>query len=334
MDRFKVVMLDFNQSDIPAWVGDRLATAGIDFVARQCKTQAELFEFAQAADVLWVFGGQVITADSLAQLPRCGAIIRSGSGTDNVPVEAATRLGVVVANTPLAHAEAVSDHAIGLLFTLIRQTAAQDRAVRAGEWNPERAQLSWHLRGQTLGLLGFGHIGRLIAQKMRGFEMTVLVYDPYLSPEALEAQGVRAASLEEVLSGSDFISLNCPLTLDTYHLVGERELLRMKPSALLINTARGAVIDEPALVRALTEKWIAGAGLDVLEQEPPATDHPLLALDNVVITPHIGGMSDEHEAIRWDLSLETALALARGHWPRSCVNRGLTPRWNLTERPA
>lgn len=330
MKRFKVVLVDLDGTTVPGWVGEALAKEGIAFVAWECKTSEELARHAGDADVVWNFGSHVVTAESLAALPQCGGIIRTGSGTDNVPVEEATRRGIVVANTPEAHSDAVSDHAIGLLFAVMRQIAVQDRAVRSGEWNATRGRPGWHLHGQTLGLVGFGHAARLVAKKMRGFELTLLVHDPYVSADVMAREGVRAANLDTLLSGSDFVFLHCPLTKETYHLLGERELRQMKPSAILINTARGAVIDEPALVRALTESWIAAAGLDVLEQEPPSADHPLFKLDNAVITPHIAGYSDEHQEIAWRLSVEAAIALAQGRWPRSCVNRAVKPRWNLS----
>jgi phosphoglycerate dehydrogenase-like enzyme len=165
---------------------------------------------------------------------------------------------------------------------------------------------------------------------MSGFEMKILAYDPYVSADVMVVNGVRAAELDEVLSESDFVSISCPLCEDTYHLIGERELRLMKPEAILINTARGSVIDEGALYRSLTEGWIAAAGMDVFEQEPVDPDNPLLQLDNVVVTPHIGSRSDESAPESWRLSVETAIALANGHWPRSYVNRDVKPRWDLT----
>jgi D-3-phosphoglycerate dehydrogenase len=330
MRRFKVALVDFDGNPVAGWVGEAFAKEGIDFVARVCQTGEELARHAGDADVVWVFGSHVITAESLAALPQCGAIIRTGSGTDNVPVEEATRRGIVVANTPEAHSDAVSNHAIGLLFAVIRQIAVQDRAVRSGEWSPARGTPGWHLHGQTLGLVGFGHAARLVAKKMSGFDMTLVAHDPYLNADVMAREGVRAANLDGLLSESDFVFLHCPLTQGTYHLIGARELRLMKPSSILINTARGAVIDEPALVQALTEGWIAAAGLDVLEQEPPSPNHPLFELSNVVITPHLAGYSDEHKELTWRLSVESAIALAQGRWPRSCVNRAVKPRWNLS----
>jgi len=152
--------------------------------------------------------------------------------------------------------------------------------------------------------------------------MTVLAYDPYIGHEAMAQAGVRAAGLEEVLAQADFVSLHCPLTPETHHLIGEAELRSMRPSAILVNTSRGPVVDEPALIRALQEGWIAAAGLDVFEQEPADPDNPLFKMENVVVTPHVAGGSDESMALCWRLSVDSALALANGQWPRSVVNRG------------
>lgn len=331
MNRFKVALVALDGQSVPDWVPDRFAQEGIDFVAKECTSREMLAQMAGDADIVWVFGTHYcLYAENLDVIPRCGGIIRTGSGTDNVPVEQATRRGIVVANTPDAMTDSVSDHAIGLLFAVIRQIAVQDRAVRRGIWDRNLAWPNWHLTGQTLGLIGFGRIPQAIARKLRGYEMTVLAYDPYISDESMAEQNVRAASLEEVLAQSDFVSIHAPLIKETHHLIDERALRRMKPRAVLINTARGPVIDQKALVRALTQGWIAGAGLDVLEQEPPDPANPLLQLDNLVITPHIAGYSDENVNNAWRLSVETALAFAQGKFPRSYVNRDVKPRWNLS----
>ncbi len=329
MSPFKLVLMDRDQSDVPAWVPEALASAGLEFSARRCTTTAELLQQAADADIVWNWGSYLITPESLADLPRCVAIIRTGSGTDNVPVAAATERGIVVANTPEAHCDAVSTHAIGLLLAVIGHIAARDQAVRAGEWHTTRSWRGWHLHGQTLGLVGFGLAGRLVARKLRGFELKLLAYDPYVSEVDMAREGVQPASLDTLLTSADFVLLHCPLTPETYHLLGERELRLMKREAILINTARGPVIDEPALVRALREGWIAAAGLDVLEQEPPAPDNPLFQMQNVVLTPHVAGLSDEDQALCWRMSVDAAIALAQGRWPSAYVNRGVQPRLTL-----
>lgn len=330
MTRFKVTLAGLDGQTVPDWVPARLAQEGIDIVIHECAKDDDLARYAADADVVWLFGGsRVLTAGNLGLLARCGAVLRTGSGTDNVPVEAATRRGIVVANTPDALADAVSDHAVGLLFAVLRRIAVQDRAVRDGVWDRHRAWPLWTLHGRTLGLVGFGRIARQFARKLSGFEMTVLAFDPFLGAEAVVRGGARAGRLDEVLSLSDVVSVHCPLVEGTRHLIDERALRRMKPTAVLLNTARGPVVDESDLTRALVEGWIAAAGLDVFEQEPLPPDNPLLRLDNVVLTPHIAGYSDAYLDNCWRLSVEAVVALARGRRPRSVVNRPERPRWEL-----
>lgn len=333
MTKFKVAMVHMDPEVLPDWVPEKMASHDIEFVFQECETRAQLAACAGDADVVWIFGGShIVTAENVADLRRCGALIRTGSGTDNIPIEAATAHGIIVANTPEAFNDGVSDHTIALLLAVVRQIALQDRNVRDGIWDRYAGFPGWHLRGQTLGLVGFGHIARLVTRKLSGFEMKVLAHDPFVSAELMADHGVQAASMEEVLSGSDFVSLHCPLLDETHKLIGERELRLMKPRGILINTSRGPVVDEVALFRALTEGWIAAAGLDVLEQEPPESDNPLFRLDNVVFTPHIAGYSDESLENSWRFSVETVLDLAQGRWPRSYVNPGVKPRWQLQRR--
>ena len=330
MTRFKVAMVHMDPEELPAWVPETMANRDIEFVFEECETRAQLASCAGDADVVWIFGGSlIVNAESLADLPRCGALIRTGSGTDNIPIDTATARGIIVANTPEAFNDGVSDHTIGLLLAVVRQIGIQDRVVRTGIWDREAAYPSWHLQGQTLGLIGFGHIARLVRRKISGYEMTVLAHDPFVGADVMAEHGVQAASMEQLLSSSDFVSLHCPLLDETHHLMGERELRQMKHRAILINTSRGPVVDEAALYRALSEGWIAAAGIDVMEQEPPPADHPLFSLDNVVITPHIAGYTDQSLDDSWRLSVETALALAEGRWPRSYVNHNVKPRWRL-----
>jgi D-3-phosphoglycerate dehydrogenase len=335
MTCFKVALVAFDAPSVPDWVPTKLAQEGIDLVIHECRSDDDLARHAADADVVWLFGGsRVLTARNLSLLPKCGAILRTGSGTDNVPVEAATHLGILVANTPDALTDAVSDHAIGLLFAVLRQIAVQDRAVHNGAWDRALAWPHWTLHGRTLGFVGFGRIPRAIARKLSGFELKVVARDPLLSPTLAAEHQARLAALDELLSEADIVSVHCPLTPATHHLIDDRALRLMKPTAILLNTARGPVVDEQALIVALRERRIAGAGLDVLEQEPPDSASPLLRLDNVVITPHIAAYSDEYFENSWRLSVETVLALAQGRCPRSYVNRPQKPRWLLREDPS
>ena len=327
---FKVALVGFEGHSVPKWVRQELADAGIEFVAHECQSEQEFQEYGGDADLVWVFGGNRIKAEVLRLFPRCGAIIRSGSGTDNIPVAAATERGIIVANTPEALADPVSNHAIGLLLAVVHRIAIQDRAVRQGRWEQQRAEHRWHLRGQTMGLVGFGHIGRLVARKLIAFEMKILAFDPLVRAEEMAETSVEAAPFEDVLSRSDFISIHCPLTPKTRHLIGEPQFRSMKPNVVFINTSRGPVVDEQALVAALEQGQIAAAGLDVTEQEPTPPDNPLLKLDNVVITPHIAGYTDQFAESFWRHSVKAIYALANHRWPPSYVNRDVEPRWEMS----
>jgi D-3-phosphoglycerate dehydrogenase len=325
--KLRVVMVANDMTPTPPWVVRELEENDIDFREQLCTCAAEVREAAGDADVVWLMGGsRVLTADVLPDLPRCRAILRTGTGTDNVPVEEASRQGIIVANTPEATTHAVAEHAIGLLFAVLRQIAAQDRAVRQGIWDRYHAWPSWHMAGRTLGLIGFGRIARLVARKTSGLEMKTIAYDPAIDAATIAANGAEAVSLDGMLQNADFISIHIPLLESTRHLIGEAELRRMKPQAVLINTSRGPIIDEAALVRALQNNWIAAAGLDVLEHEPPAPNHPLLALDNVVLTPHIAGYSDEFVPNFWSHSVRTLTAMAKGGPPLWSVNPSVRPR--------
>jgi D-3-phosphoglycerate dehydrogenase len=320
--RTKEAHVDLDGQTVPDWIRPDLDKEGIELIVQDCKTRADLAACASDAEVIWLFGGsRVLCNGNLDAVPRCRAILRTGSGTDNVPLEEATDRQIVVANTPAAMSDGVSDHLIALLFAVTRRVAELDRAVRLGRWGQVSAQQYSGVFGRTLGLVGFGHVARQVVRKLRGFEMRILVHDPYVGAETLAAQGVSAAGLPELLAESDVVSLHCPLTAQTRHLIAEQQLRLMKPTAVVLNTARGPIIDEPALVQALRQGWIAGAGLDVLEHEPPASDNPLLTMDNVVVTPHVAGYSFNGVELRWRLSVETVMALARHEAPSSWVNR-------------
>ena len=335
MKPLKVAMaaldLEAMPAGVPDWVSRDLVEKGMEFDYKECETGEELRAHAGDADIVWLFkGSPILSAENLPLLSRCGAILRTGSGTDNVAVAEATRLGIVVANTPDATTDPVSDHTIGLMLAVARRIPAHDRALRKGRLELRSMSDYCHLSGKTVGLLGFGRIAQRLAEKLRVFQVTTLGYDPYLNSDFMTTRNVTPTPLDDLLRQSDFVSVHCPLTQDTHHLIGERELRLMKPTAILINTSRGAVIDEPALARALQEGWIAQAGLDVLDQEPPDPDNPLLKLDDVVMTPHMAAYSTQFTDAAWRLSVETIFDLAEGRWPRSCVNPDVKPRFKLS----
>jgi D-3-phosphoglycerate dehydrogenase len=331
---FKVVLIETSETAkaVPGWVRNALAAEKVEFSARACETRADLEAYAADSDLVWVWGSQVVTADRLDVLAKCGALLRSGSGTDNVPVAEATKRRIVVINTPDAVAQEVADHTIGLLLALVRQIAAQDRLMRSGTWEFRRENNRWHLRGSTLGLIGFGRIAVLVSEKIKPFGVRMLAYDPGVPASQMMAKGAEPVVLPTLLAQSDFLTIHCPLTNETRHLLGEKEFRQMKAHAVVINTSRGPIVDEEALVRALQEKRIGGAALDVFEQEPLAATSPLLKMDNVVLTPHIAGYSDLYPESFWRYSVESVIAIANGYWPRSVVNPGVEPKWQLRRR--
>ena len=330
---FKAACVAWDDVELPVWVIEEIEAAHIDFAHRQCETSEQIVATGHDADVVWVMGGSpLITAEILPRLTRCGAIIRSGSGTDNIPVAAATARNIIVANTPDATAAPVAEHACAMLLALTRELPAQDRLVRAGGWNTKEPVPRFLLQGRTLGLVGFGRIARGVAARMAPFGLKILAHDPQIDAREMAALGVEAVDLPQLYAAADFISLHTPLLDTTRHLIGAAELAQMKSTCVLINTARGPVVDSQALARALQTGDIAAAGLDVLESEPPAADDPLVGLPNALITSHIAGSYTGYIREFWRLSVETVIDLSQGRWPLSCVNRSVAPRWNLSQR--
>ena len=324
MSSFKVALIDKSKTQIPDWVAPELARANISFVYGNCETSEEMLALAKDVDVLWIYGlNPLANKENLGQLSRCIGVIRSGSGVDQIDVKAATDLGMIVVNTPHAHHDAVSDHTIALIFAIGRAIVIQDKSTRAGTWVNQNHLPTWSLMNKTVGLLGFGLIPRYLVKKLAGFNLNFLVHDPFVDAATLAEYGVQAADFDTILQQSDIVSLHTPLTTETHHLIGEAELKRMKNSAILVNTARGPVIEEAALVKALSENWILGAGLDVLETEPSTKDNPLMAFDNFVVSPHIAGISEESTELTWRLTVEACIDLMEGYYPRSYVNHNL-----------
>jgi phosphoglycerate dehydrogenase-like enzyme len=310
MQSFTVALVTKQPDEIPAWVAEALGDAGIRLMVRRCTTPQELLDHAGLADALWTVGANTcITADLLPRLPRCRALLRSGSGLDDLPVAEARALGWQVLSTPEAIAEAVAEHAVAMLLALVRQLAGHDRAVRRGEWDSSPAWARWQATGGTLGLIGFGLIAREVVRMVAGFRMRVIAHDPHVDPDDMRRLGVTPVSLDELLRRSDFVSVHCPLSPATRHLLGAAAFAALKPGAILVNTSRGGVIDEAALLAALREGRVGAAALDVLEQEPPAADHPLLRMENVLVSPHVAAFADGFERRFWQASITKLAAL-------------------------
>ncbi len=252
----------------------------------------ELTAAVAEADAVLVRSATRITRESLARATRLKVIGRAGVGVDTIDVEAATERGVAVMNAPAGNTISAAELAFALLLSLIRKVPAADRSMRDGKW--DRASFNGtELYRKTLGLVGAGRIGGEVARRARAFGMRVLAYDPYLSADAARGMGVELSTLETVLKESDAISLHVPLTDSTRGILGDAQLALLKPTAVLVNAARGGLIDEASLTRRLTEGKIAGAAFDVFDQEPLPADHPLRQVPNVVLTPHLGASTEE-----------------------------------------
>jgi D-3-phosphoglycerate dehydrogenase len=272
-------------------------------------------------DALVVRSQVKVDAELIAAGSRLVVIGRAGVGVDNVDIEAATRAGITVVNAPTGNTIAAAEHTIGLLFALARRIAAADASVRRGEWQRSRFT-GVELRGKTLGIIGLGKIGQAIAARARGFEMTVLGHDPYVTAEQAANHGVEAVSFEALLERSDVVTVHVPMSRGTRGLIGEAALARMKPGAFLLNVARGGVVDEAAVARALVQGTLGGAAIDVYEQEPP-TDSPLLEAPNTVLTPHLGASTAEAQILVATEVADQILDVLDGRPARYAVNAPL-----------
>ena len=276
------------------------------------------------ADAALVGPGFPGTREVFARAPRLKVIARIGTGYDNIDVEAATALGICVTNTPDAPTIATAELTFGLILAVSRNIAVADRRLRATGWVSALELIRTDLAGKTLGLIGLGRIGARVARIAQAVEMTVIAHDPFVSAEAARAKNIRLApTLAALLAESDVVSLHVPLTPETRHLIDPERLALMKKSAILINASRGPVINESALLEALRAGRLRGVGLDVWENEPISREHPLLALDNVVATPHIAAATAEGRRRSNVTAATFALMVLRGDRPSGLLNPGV-----------
>lgn len=284
-----------------------------------CSTESQVVEAAKNAHVI-LCDVSPITRNVIAALPQLVGVVEYGIGFDNIDVTAATESGVLVCNVPDFMTAEVADHAVALILALVRKLHRTGSLTRAGEWNWRKFRPINSLSGRTVGVVGFGTIGRQVAERMRSFMTQVIAYDPYVSRETMEKLGAKPANLDDLLKLSDIVSIHVPLTKETRQLIGKKELESMKESVILVNTSRGSVIDQEALITALRNGKIAAAGLDVLKREPPSSDDPLLTLENVIVTPHIGWYSEQSSLRLQENAALEAERILSGKLPKHPVN--------------
>jgi len=322
--KYKVVITDaeYKSFDLEK---EELNKVGAEVVVGQCKTEDEIIQIAKDADGLIVQYAS-ITRRVIESLKKCKVIARYGIGVDSIDVEAATEHGICIVNVPEYCIDEVSDHTIALALACVRKVVMLDNAVKKGIWDFKISEPIFRLKNRNLGLVGFGNIARMVSCKAQAFGMGVMAYDPYISSSVMAQDNVRKVNLEVLLAEANIISLHLPLTKDTKYMFTEKEFKLMKDTAFIINTGRGALIKEEDLYRALNEKWIAGAGLDVAEKEPIDPNSDLLKLENVIITPHVAFYS---EGSLKDLKRSAAKGVAqvlKGEIPSSLVNREVLHR--------
>ena len=335
--KFKVVVQ--KRTRVRVEVGDEsydmemeaLGPIGAEIVEVSASTDEEFITEARDADAVIAVGGR-ISGNVINSLEKCKIIALGSVGADSVDIAAATERGIPVTNAPDIFIEEVADHTMMLILATFRRLTTMDGFVREGRWSEGRPMLSQfpRLMGQTLGFISFGHVARATAVRARPFGVHMLAYDPYIEQLIMPEYGVEPVGLTELLQRSDIVSMHAPSTQEVHHMLTEEHFRMMKPEALFINNGRGPTVDEKALIKALEEGWIAAAGLDVFEQEPPDPENPLLHMDNVILTPHAASASSRMrpEAHR-RVGQEIALVLS-GRWPRSCVNPSVLEKSQLT----
>lgn len=309
-----------------------LKQAGMDvtLTKRTCENEDEIIATANDADAVMCSGPlQPLTQRVLEKLVKCRLLQTTSVGYEGIDVAAATELGIIVSNVPDYCLEEVSDHVMALILACTRRVVALNEAVKAGKWtsvaSPYIREQIWpnlaRLRGQTLGLMGFGRIPQSLVPKAKGFGLRVLAHDPYMPDSVFEAQGVIKTDFDSLIRESDIISLHAPLNKDTKGLMGAEQFEKMKPTAYIINTARGPLIKTEELYDCLTRGVIAGAALDVTDPEPISADDPIVKLDNVIITAHAAGASPTAMAILWSRPVEEMVnVLVKNQWPVGIVN--------------
>ena len=326
-NNFKVLITDYAWSSLKP---ERkvLADAGSEIIVAETAEESELLTHAPMVDGILTCWKPVREPVILAA-KKCQIIARYGIGLDNIDVDVATENGIIVTNVPKYCVDEVSDHAMALILTCARNITRYNKAVKSGIWDQNIGQKMYRLRGKTLGIVGIGNIAKSLIPKAKAFGLIVNVYSPRTDFDAIKSLGANKVTFDELLKTSDYISIHAPLTSTTQHMFSVEEFRAMKPTAYLINTARGGIVDTDALFAALQHNEIAGAGLDVLETEPPQQNEELLDLENVIITPHAAFISEE-SILELQVTAATCVAkVLSGNLPETVVNPSVLNQSNL-----
>ncbi len=316
----KVVLTDYVWESLD--VENRTLGDLADLIPLRTKTPEEFLGEAADCDALLNTYAGPITAEVMARMPRCKIIARYGIGVDTIDLDAATRAGIIVTNNPTYCIEEVAEQTMALILSAARKIAFYDRMVRSGRWEVPPGKPMFRLAGRTLGLVGFGNIARQVAVRASSFGMQVVYSDPFVKQGQFAEPG-KSVDLDTLLRGADFVSLHPPLTPQTRKMIGDEALGKMKPTAVLVNCARGPVVDTEALVRALDSGKIAGAALDTVDPEPLPNPHPLRGLENVILTPHTAWYSEQAMAGLQAGAPGEVRRVLSGEWPLNVVNKAV-----------
>lgn len=332
MKKLKVVLTDYEYKSLEEEKAV-FEQADVEFVAVQCRTEDEVIEAAKDADGL-LNQYAPISRRVMESLPNLKVVSRYGIGVDTVDVAAATENGVIVANVTDYCLEEVSDHAAAMILAAARKVVVLNQAVKSRNWDFNVGVPIFRLRGRTLGLVGFGNIPQVVARKLGQFGFNIIAFDPFVSQEVADSLGVTLVSLEELSQQSDIISVHAPLNQHTRGMLNESHFALMKPETFIVNTARGPIIDEKALIAALQSGKIAGAALDVVEKEPIDQTSPLLDMENVILNPHVAWYSEESQKELQRKAAQNVADVLEGFFPKYIVNKELVPSLTLKHREA
>jgi D-3-phosphoglycerate dehydrogenase / 2-oxoglutarate reductase len=320
MADFKVVITDLGYATYEPERGELAAAGDIDLVLAECVTEDDVAEACKDADAV-ITRLAPVGVKAIAAMEKCQAIARYGVGVDNVDVAAATEAGIPVCNVRDYCLEEVSDLALALMMTCARRTSSRDKQIRAGGWDIGAKEPVYRIAGKTLGIVGYGAIPRTLRRKVSGFNFKeVLIFDPFVSDEDAAKEDVRKVELNELCEQADYISIHAPLIDATRGMIGAEQFAKMKPTAILVNTSRGPVVDTAALVEALKTGQIMSAGVDVYDPEPPPKDSPLFDLPNVTLTDHTGWYSEESQLDLQKCAAKNIALVLSGEPPMYCVN--------------